>query len=115
MPHGVPQAAIARVTFVVKRTDLTPKVVRGHGRKGQAQPDRLKYDDRAPGVGMLICKVSASEDPADRRRRDKAEAAERTDALGEALPTKESSLRHKPRTVYLAEAREAAAMSESGK
>lgn len=117
MPSGVPQSSQAQVTLVLKRTDLLPKVIRGMiGRRGQPnQPDHIKYDDRAPGIGLVVTKVCASEDPADRRRRNKQEMNERTDALGEALPSKESSLKHKPRTVYLAEAREAAAMSETGK
>jgi hypothetical protein len=117
MASSLPQSAVAQVTIVIKRTDLVPKVIRGAlGRRGQPnQPDHIKYDERAPGIGLVVTKVCASEDPADRRRRNKQELSERTDALGEALPSKESSLKHKPRTVYLAEAREAAAMSESGK
>ena len=53
--------------------------------------------------------MPASEDPADRRRRTKAENSVRTNALGEALPAKESSLRTMPRAQYLAAERELAA------
>jgi hypothetical protein len=69
------------------------------------------FDPREPPIGFVVAKVSASEDPAERRRRFKQESGLRTNALGEKLVAKETSLKGKPRSVLLEEEKEAKALA----
>jgi hypothetical protein len=105
----LPPGAVVHATLVLRRTDLVPRAVKvgkpPRPGSGLPQEERLVYDDGAASVGLVVAKVAASEDPAARRRRSKADAAGRTNALGEPLPAKESSLKHKPRAQVLADER----------
>ena len=51
-----------------------------------------KASARDPTLGIVACKVDPAEDPASRRRQKKA--GKRTNAMGEEMPTKESSLKN---------------------
>jgi hypothetical protein len=76
--------------------------------------DRVVVDQREPAVGVVVAKVAASDDPAERRRRVKQENSVRTNALGEKLSSKESSLKVKPRAVLLEEEKEARVLAGLG-
>jgi len=106
LPRGLPPTAAVEAMLVLRRTDLKPSMVRSKGPKGFVEMP--EFDERAPGIGLVVSKVAAPEDPADRRRRTKQENSMRTNALGEKLPSKESSLRHAPLLQQLAEANAAA-------
>ena len=114
LPASLPPSAVVHATLVLRRTDLIPKSVKvgkipRPGPNGVTPPQEeiLVYDDTAPAIGLLVAKVPASEDPASRRRRTRADNAGRTNALGEPLPVKESSLKHKPRAQVLMDERAA--------
>ena len=51
-----------------------------------------KASTRDPTLGIVACKVDPAEDPASRRRQKKA--GKHTNAMGEEMPTKESSLKN---------------------
>jgi len=112
LPASLPPSAVVHATLVLRRTDLVPKAVKvgkiprpGPNGVPPPQEEKLVYDDAAPAIGLLVAKVPASEDPASRRRRTRADNAGRTNALGEPLPTKESSLKHKSHAQVLMEER----------